>query len=571
MNTIFETRQRAAQLLKETIAIWRQSDQSDKLEGLEKDPVFSLLMMAVAYQAEETDNDIERLKTETLDELARLLTPYEISHATPATMVVATELNSDVAEMDATANTLFHLAETHTMMPLLSTHLINAKVASIIRVDGRRWRVVLDFDKPVSDLGGFAFAINGLSFRDLTVTLGKHTVPLIRPWDTSELPFIDCFDPQTVLYNRQQICNMSMLPLDLFARHDMRMFIVERGQLAQQLVSDAGRVELMFEFVGISDSFPFDKSRLHLNTTVLVNAELNEATLTAQKPYERIAGYEEADSSRNVMRRQFLHLMQPSAMQLYNKTELEVRRTNADRFNQGSLVRLIQCIINKYHSDFYAFQNIKGMNTDKVIYNLQEALKTLITGGDADAPLATPGVYLLLKDRGSVLGNDFSLSVKYLTTSGTAVNASLAEPLTAFNSPISAVRVIAPPIPGTDELSTEADTNAMLRYYMLTCDRLVTPADIKLFCRKELQTRYGISQDMIARLHVGRRMQTDIRSCGYEIIVEIMLNNNNFVVNNLMEKISTVEILLQKMIEVRSAGVYPISVQISTMIKSQDQ
>ena len=186
-------------------------------------------------------------------------------------------------------------------------------------------------------------------------------------------------------------------------------------------------------------------------------------------------------------------------------------------------------------------------------------------------PLATPGVYLLLKDRGSVLGNDFSLSVKYLTTSGTAVNASLAEPLTAFNSPISAVRVIAPPIPGTDELSTEADTNAMLRYYMLTCDRLVTPADIKLFCRKELQTRYGISQDMIARLHVGRRMQTDIRSCGYEIIVEIMLNNNNFVVNNLMEKISTVEILLQKMIEVRSAGVYPISVQISTMIKSQDQ
>jgi len=60
-QTIFETRQRANDLLKEAIAIWRQSDQSNRLEGIEDDPVFSLLMMALAYQANEADSEIEHL------------------------------------------------------------------------------------------------------------------------------------------------------------------------------------------------------------------------------------------------------------------------------------------------------------------------------------------------------------------------------------------------------------------------------------------------------------------------------------------------------------------------------
>ena len=44
-QTVFETRQRANEIQKETLAIWRQSDQSDYLEGIENDPIFSLLMM----------------------------------------------------------------------------------------------------------------------------------------------------------------------------------------------------------------------------------------------------------------------------------------------------------------------------------------------------------------------------------------------------------------------------------------------------------------------------------------------------------------------------------------------
>ena len=86
-QTIFETRQRASEILKETIAIWRQSDQSDYLEGIEDDPIFSLLMMALAYRANESEGEIERLKSEVLDEFARLLAPYEVGHAIPAILI----------------------------------------------------------------------------------------------------------------------------------------------------------------------------------------------------------------------------------------------------------------------------------------------------------------------------------------------------------------------------------------------------------------------------------------------------------------------------------------------------
>lgn len=47
---IFETQQRADELLREALAIWRKSVQNDFLEGIEDDPIFSLLMLATAYQ-----------------------------------------------------------------------------------------------------------------------------------------------------------------------------------------------------------------------------------------------------------------------------------------------------------------------------------------------------------------------------------------------------------------------------------------------------------------------------------------------------------------------------------------
>ena len=48
-QTIFENKQRAEELMQEAIRIWRSSDHPDQLEGIEQDPVFSLLLTALAF------------------------------------------------------------------------------------------------------------------------------------------------------------------------------------------------------------------------------------------------------------------------------------------------------------------------------------------------------------------------------------------------------------------------------------------------------------------------------------------------------------------------------------------
>ena len=563
MNNIFETRQRAAELLKEAITIWRQSDQSDYLEGLENDPVFTLLMMAVAYQGNEIDSEIERLKTETLDEFARQLTPYEIGHATPASIVVQTALNAGVKEMETGSNTVFHLAS-HPFISLLKTRVLNAKVVSVIRIDGRRWKVTLESPQPIKDLSRFTFTIKGLHFQDLNITLGNRPLTLIKPWDYSELPFNDCFSPLHILFNRQQVSNFSMLPMELFARHNVRMFCVDKLDAAMQPILDSERLELVFEFSGITDGFSFDKSSILLNTLVLINAEQHETSVSSQKPLARLAGLSD-DPNADLSGRQFMHLFQPSENQVFRDTELEVRRMNVERFNQGSLVKLLNCILNKFHSDFYAFQELKEMSIDKTIYSLQSALQTLTDAATENNLRNAEGVYLLLKNRSLVHNQDFSLSVKYLTTAGASINSDLKD-CDKLQSPAgfdsTATQLIDSPIQGTDEITSDTGIQSMLRYYMLTGDRIVTPADIKAFCYKELQNRYGIEENMVSHITVSHRKTTDRRDCGYEILTEITLVNLPFVSRNFTPMLATAETLIQKMIEVRSANIYPVRVSI---------
>ena len=580
-QTIFETKQRAEELLREAINIWRQSDDNERLEGLESDPVMKLLITALAYQANESASDLEALKTEVLEEFAQLLTPYETGHATPATAVVETALQDSVTELEMTDQSVFTLNGTNfSFMPLLRTRLLNAKVNSIIRMDGRRFKVTIRFNSPVKDLSGFAFAVDSLDFQDLTVRQGDRMLPLIRPWDYSELPLQNCFGLDTILYNRSQTYEASATCLDLFARQNVRLFVIGRQgdkeseelrvkseelrvkseELRGMLPTETDGVDLIFEFTGISDRFVFDKQHFSLNPIVLVNAQMHQTTLSGGTPIVRVAGYDKDEDHVNL---QFLHAVRPSEEQLYGNSLVEVRRVAADRFNQGRLVRLLNSLIARYHSDFYAFQGLQGFSGDKTMQALQETLMRLMEITKKDQLRQVPGVYLLLRNRRLIESGKGSLDVSYLTTAGAGVNGSLHADST-FTVPGglsgAQTRQIANPVMGRDETTEEAALASLSRYYIATNDRIVTPADIKLFCYNELLTRYGIVRDMVKSLTVNRRQQMDRRGCGYEIVVEIVLADNPFVRRSFAEKASRVEILMQKMIEVRSTNIYPVVV-----------
>jgi hypothetical protein len=289
---------------------------------------------------------------------------------------------------------------------------------------------------------------------------------------------------------------------------------------------------------------------------------MHTVTLSAASPLARVAGYDSQDAQGG---QQFLHAIRPPEEQIYGNSLVEVRRVAADRFNQGQLVRLLHALIAKYHSDYYAFQDLKGISGDKTIQALQEILARLLDAAQKDKLRQLPGVYILLREMNAMRAGGGSVDINYMTTAGANVNASLNASSTftvptGFNA--AETHQIASPVLGSDEIREEGALASLSRYYLATNDRIVTPADIKIFCYNELLSRYGIVRDMVSDISVRRRQQMDYRDCGYEIVVEILLADNSFVKRSFADKIPQVEILLQKMIEVRSTNIYPILVSI---------
>lgn len=562
-QTLFETRERAKELLKEAAEIWRHSDYSESLEDLEKDPVFTLLMNALAYQENELESDIERLREEILEDFSHAMTPFEIGHAVPASAVIETLPRDSEAETVIDGNSEFLLNGEFSFIPLLSSKVFNVKIGDVERLDGRRWKVTLEFQHPVSNLSGFSFAIKNAVYRSVNVKIKGSKFHLIRPWNYTELPFSQYFNPESLTYNHGEYYSGSMLPMDLFVRQNIRMFWIEDFE-SSEATAEYSKIDLIIEFTGIADDFIFDAGNLALNTILLVNASVKEATISSQTPIVRIAGYSE--TSEKDKSQQFLHLIKPLNDLLFFNTILEVRRVAGDRFNQGALVKMLNSIVNKYHTDFYAFQNLEEMKSDRLIYNLQELVSRFIKLSNKDLVRNMAGVYLLLQDREKLKNPGFSLELKYLTTSGSLVNHVLNKD-SKFKTPgylnDESTRQIATPVPGTDEINSEAAAKTLLKYYVVTGDRIVTPADMKLFCLTELQRQYSLGDEMVKSISVAKRPTRENFSPGYEICVDITLAGSPMVKKSLAPRLPMMEIVLQKMMEVRSTGIYPIRVNMT--------
>ena len=572
-QTIFENKQRADELMREAVRIWRESDHGDQLEGIEQDPVFSLLMTALAYQSNETESFLEQMKSDVLNDFARMLSPYEVGHAIPATAVIETSLQTGLTDLEVNEQHVFTLPDTDArFISLLQTRVLNAAIRSVVRMDGRRWKVTLKFDSPITDLSGFCFAIRNQNFKNLRLYIKGQLLPLVSPWDFSELPLMPCFSIDSILYNRNQTYRAAASCLDLFARQNIRLYYIKKHQGSRYIPSETDSIDLVFEFTGIKDGFLFDRNNLSLNSMILVNANIHTVDISATTPIVRVAGFQSPSSESDGVSQQFLHMMRPSTDQIYGRMPIEVRKVAADRFNQGSLVSLLNTLISRYYTDFYAFSNLREEASDKVMQNLIDILIRMRDSARADLEQRVPGVYLLLRPEADKQNLPASISVSYVTTLGSAVNSQLTSE-SIFQVPNgfdnAVTRQIGAPVPGSDEMVDRIEESSMTRYYMTTNDRLVTPADLKLFCYAELQARYGITRSMIKQVTVSHRRQQERSEVGYEILVEIVLNDNAFIRRGFEEKIPQTEALMRAMMSVRSTNIYPI--QVTIQIDKQNQ
>jgi hypothetical protein len=569
-QTAFDTRQRANELLQEAAAIWRQSAHSNQLEGIERDPIFSLLMTALAYQANEIDGDIERIKQDVLEEYIKLMTPYEAGRPIPATAVVEAVLQNDTTETELTEDSTFYLENTpYHFMSLLRQRIINASVTGLTRLDGRRWRVTLQFLQPINTLEGMTFAIMDTRFQNVSVSVNGHLLEMVKPWHYADMPLQHCFSIGSLLYNKAQMYNASLVGFDLFARQNVALFYFKKSKNGYDFPNGTSTVDLIFDFKGISDNFVFDKHHLVLNPVILVNAKVTTTTLSSASPIVRITGYTPGNPDES----QLMHLIPPAEEQLFGKTPIEIRRVSSDRFNQASLMRLINSLTTKFHSDYYAFLEMRSAGLSEVIRNMQDGLLKMTRAIRQEQIHSTPGVYLIIQRDILASQKNISLDIDIVTTPGAAVNSKLT-PESRFIVPsglnASAMRMIADPVPGFDEINDSQSLQSYVRYQQITNDRIVTPADIKILCYTELTNRYSIVPDMVRDMTVSHRQQLDKSDCGYAFWVNIRLQDNPFVRRSFSDKILEAESFLEKRIKVRSSCIYPISVNIQMDTENTD-
>lgn len=557
---IFATGEMAKELQREALAIWRKGNNEESLEGMENDPVISLLMTALAYQNYTNDNELTRLKNEVLEDFSRMLIPYELCHARPASVLIQTHPEDNINKVSLHSGMSFTLSENKfNFMPLLETTIYNAEVDSIVRLDARRWKVSLEFKDEISSLDGFSFLVNNLNFKDLNITLNGKPISLIKPWDYANLPLSNCFSIDSMLYNNSLAYDATATWFDLFSEQNKRMFIVEKYSTEKLFTRPTVRIDLVFEFKGINDEFIFDKSQLVINTVLLVNTNLKNATISINNPVVRIAEGEDTAPEK------LLHLIRPSSEQMYKNLSFTLRRSAIERFNVNSLLQLLHCLIDKYSTDYYAFMQIDRFKNGLEVNRLYQWLINLTKYLEESPMSISSGVYLLLTKGKEVLMEDESFTIEYLTTQGGMINQYLST-RSNFNVPVGLsmqnTTIVADPVMGVDEAVGTDVQNSISRYYMVTNNRLVTPADIKIFCYNELLRRYNLDSYLIKTIIVKNVVQSERGHCGFETMVEILMIDDVFVKRSLAEKKTEVELILQKMIEVRSCTPYPVQVNI---------
>lgn len=549
---IFETRQRAKELMESALEVWRQNDENERLEGIENDPTFRAIITALAYQANEIESDIERLREDVIREYLDSMVPYQLGHAVPATLVFETALQGDVPDIVMTSDMAFALGDgEYLFSPVLASHLYNCRVESINRIDGRRWKLSLDFAAPVSTIKGLTFAINGCNFKSMRVSYKGQTLPLICPWEYANIPFCQNFDMAASICNQNDIFNPSATFIDLYARHNIQMYIVDASKPIPLPDGEFSHLDLVFEFTDINSTFDFKPNNLSVNIIVLAEVRRRLCTLTEAQPIYRVS------------EGQFMHRLPQMFDNTDDPSTVEIRRVATDRFNKASLIHLISSLIDKVHSDFYAFQSIaKDVHIDRTKQQLIDILNNLRTKAiqSGQPEDNARGTYFILRDTSATKG-----TIMYLTTNGSKVNSMLSENTTLM-VPLgldqSRTHQIAPPIPGFDEVRDEAAINAISRYYTQTADRLVTPADIKIFCTQILTSRLGIPYKNIENISISIRPDLNLQS-GYVIYVSILLNGNNYIKRNLEDRTQSVVNIIEKMIQVRSMSVYPVSVSLN--------
>ncbi len=517
---------------------WERDNPNSPLYGMDKDPLVSLLITALAYQEYQIENDIEQFRTGMVSELEETMLPYHLMKANPAVAMMCTAKAPGnptrcLVGEDTTFTVLketFQGRDKLDFKPLFESNIIGATVTSFTRMLDGKCKLTLEVTDERTVLGGVGFLFRNLEFDDVTMHYGDKEVPLISPWEYDSFPMNPDFSFWNLIYNKSLAFGTNEQWFDLWAETGVPYYMTDPYT---PILLSQGTVELILDFEGLKNK-SVDVNNICINAFPIVNVTKKHFALTPSEPIVKIA--DDVDYFMNLVGE-------------YDTVEeadkFILRRYGCERFGLNELLRLADTLQKRNSTDFYAYQTITSLQDGDKMRKLKVLLKDIITAVKKEGNPKT-GVYALLKEDAKV---DVSIPLTALYTDGAKGNdIEAGAPIVAAPSDfdLGQTRLLTRTSGGRDEVTNEDERKMLAHYYTLTNDKIVTRSDLKSFCVKELY-KYDIGS--VDRIEVADE------------------DDNRTVVAFVSEvdpglDIEAIQQRLQRVIDVHSSGLMPVRVMI---------
>ena len=468
------------EVIDNAIAMWDKNGFKD----MEKDPVVNLLLKALAYQSYQIQKNIENYEENTLRNLRDRIIPHYLTQPTPAFSIVQAQPKKDVEQEIVDENCNFEFKknnkEKYNFAPLLTTKVINAEFSYEIYDAGAIF-CTLKSNQEIKDLSGISLYFDTDEPIEIEKIIERNQnieIPIIKPNQYNELPFTEWFNNNHWFLSEN---------FHLFGTYDywQELFLTNTANLYYIDKCDTFNSQNIELEITLKRPIDTENFQVKINCIPVVQVEKNEISLEANYPIKELVDKQNRDSK-------FLHL-------LCNENDIEeytnkfmIRQFGVERYNPKMLLEQLQEIERRYISDYYAFQNIgisdftidKKDNVSKTLQDvIREVIKKISDKLDTSTSPSNRNYYAVLRKE-----TQESVFINYLTTSGELANGIKKEEKAKTISILDA-KLLIDTQGGKNAITDEAQKEDIAKYYFQTKDKLVTVADIRAFCYKELESK----------------------------------------------------------------------------------
>ena len=538
MENSFEQHRR--QLIREAIEHW---DEKGELLNIENDPVVKLLFSALAYQSYSISREISAFKGKVVAEFRNKLIPYHLIKPFPALSVIETRLakNKDsLTSFVVDEKCEFEFGKSKMpFAPLFKTTVIDAKISDIqADKNSNTLQLTLSSDEIIEDFSGMSFYFEDSEMTpDVEISLNSQFLPVIKPDDCDNLPFTDWFQHHYLLSedNQLQYGNYDYW-LEFFVRKHINICYINAYN-CNRIKNTTTSPVFNIHFKSRLELQYFQNRTIRINCLPVVNVQKHSVMLNNNDPVKKLS----------VDKSVFLNLLVGENTEK-NDDDFYIRHFGVERYNQEELLFQINDLFNRFISDYYAFKDIEDLKKGEKIENLYKNFRELWPVIMRNENRNYSGVYAILKLNRNLKYQFNNVTIDYLTTHCELANniregekATVASEFLDKGNTV----LLMDTTGGREEEYSEEILNRLARYNLITKDRLVTCADLKAFCYRELKSKIE---------------EVTVQNTGKRIDIQIILKEED-ASDDPSEKFFH-ETLLKQKIKVRSLFSLPIVVNI---------